>query len=144
MWLSITKKRSLPIHPQVKSQVGIKTVNMLKNAFVKICALYLLCLSQVRALLPEPNVVKTMVEYPPNTLDTFQGSSSSCGGKLVSSSGTISYKNFQAYSPNERCVWTIRAPNATSYGVQLESLGNPGTLVITGFGIGDAVKHSIP
>lgn len=79
-----------------------------------------------------------------SAVSNLQGSSSSCGGSLTDNAGTISYKNFQPYAPNERCVWTIRSKNATSYNVELETLGESGTLVITGLGIGKTIENVYP
>ncbi|CAL8130012.1 unnamed protein product [Orchesella dallaii] len=42
-----------------------------------------------------------------------------CGGVLTASSTFISYKPATTISPNERCVWTIRSPDAVGYSLDI-------------------------
>lgn len=64
-----------------------------------------------------------------------------CGGTLVVSTAIdlyLQYKPFETASTNERCVWIIRATNATYAQVRVEYFGNPqsprGSLSVLGLG----------
>ncbi|ODM87854.1 hypothetical protein Ocin01_18828, partial [Orchesella cincta] len=46
-----------------------------------------------------------------------------CGGHLQESVAAISYKPDAQLSPNERCVWTIKSLNATSYNLEVHLFG---------------------
>lgn len=65
-----------------------------------------------------------------------------CGGSIRATSGRILYKTFEPYDSNERCVWVIRAPLANTYTVTIESLGSPGSLVVTGLGLRGRISET--
>ncbi|CAL8140123.1 unnamed protein product [Orchesella dallaii] len=52
-----------------------------------------------------------------------QQTSDTCGEVLTATDGGIIYKPFENVQPNERCVWVIRAPNATGYSLDLVFMG---------------------
>ncbi|CAL8129992.1 unnamed protein product [Orchesella dallaii] len=57
-----------------------------------------------------------------------------CGGALNASTTVISYKPDTSLSPNERCVWTVRSPDAVTYSLEVLSFGlnpQPGELGMT-------------
>ncbi len=72
-----------------------------------------------------------------------------CGGVLNETSGEISYKLYEPFGPNERCVWIIRAQNTTDYTIGVFNLGFPSPhpnhqVTVSGFALGRNITQVIP
>jgi len=71
---------------------------------------------------------------PAETNETWVEQREGCGGVLSGSSGYIAYKVGQAYSPNERCVYTIHADSdreSIRVRVRSSGLGPGASLTVT-------------
>lgn len=98
--------------------------------------------------------LKLSRSIPPNSNilpeTSFHQNEPLCGEWLNTNTGSIYYKAFEPVSENERCVWILGVPGASSFTINVQYLGDPTNkppghqeLIITGIKHGATVAPTL-